>query len=143
MNDFGEHARRGHARAETRPRRGLGAGFFDELTLRGVQRRLVRLELSRGQLPEPAAGGVTILAQQAHALLIVDRHGGCAAGMVHDLESGTMAVRKRHFVDRERDHAATEMSRAFQLRSIVGHRGSVTGVPDPRTVRACTPRESF
>ena len=44
-------------------------GFLAQLALRGIQRRLVGLELAAGQLPQPAVGDIAVLPQQADAQL--------------------------------------------------------------------------
>jgi hypothetical protein len=76
----------------------MRAGFLGKFALRGHERLLVRLELSGRQLPEPAAGDVTILTQETYARLRIERDHRRASGMVHDIKLCTMAVRQYDFV---------------------------------------------
>src|ERR1700743_714941 len=88
-------------------------GFFDELALCSEERRLIGLELSGGKLPDPPVRHVTILPQQAHALLRIDGHYRGAARVANDLQLGPVSIRQHHFIGRDRDHSTAEMESLF------------------------------
>src|SRR5262245_7518583 len=108
MNDFCKNAGRTQLVAETAPLPGAHAGFLFELALRGLERRLAVVDLSGGQLPDPALRGMPELAQQAHASPLVDGDDCSAAGMMDDLQVRDRAVRQGHALDRQPHHAALE-----------------------------------
>ncbi len=66
--------------------RGADPGLLGELAPGSDLGWLGRFEFSGRQFPDPAAGDVTVLAQQAHLLQVIEGHDGRAAGVVHDLE---------------------------------------------------------
>ncbi len=109
MHRLAQHARRRGAGAETLPTTRNSAGFLDELALCGRERWLVRFELARGQLPYIAARCVSMLTQQANAVLVVERDDGGATRMVDNLELRAMAIRQGDVVDGHRDHTAAKL----------------------------------
>src|SRR5580700_9599040 len=113
MQYFAEHTRRAQVAAEARPALGDEARLFNELAPCSLERRLIRLELARGQLPNPALRDVAVLPQQTHARLAVDRDYDGAPRMVHHLELGVRTVGQRHFIDRDVDHPTAEVGRTL------------------------------
>ena len=108
-----------------------------ELALRGDERRLVQLEFAGGQLPQPAVGDVAILTQQAHALLGIERDRGGAAGMMHDVKFGAMAVRQHDLIDGDVDHASAKLAGLFKASS-----RKRSGAARVRTSENCGARSS-
>src|SRR6185503_17869183 len=99
---------RGQVIAERVPRGGLHAGLLFELAARRVERRLAIVDLAARQFPDPTAGDVTELAQQADTLVLVDRNDGRAARMLDDLQLRDRPVRQLYALDVQLDDAAGE-----------------------------------
>src|SRR5688572_14091289 len=108
MNDFCKNAGRGNVVTERAPRGGRHACFFFELAARGIEWRLAIVDLAGGQFPDPTVDGVTKLAQQADAIVGVERNHRGAAGMADDFEIRDRAVRQLHALDVHFDDAAGE-----------------------------------
>src|SRR5207302_719231 len=102
-----------------------------ELALCGEERRLVGLELAGGQLPQPAAGDIAILPQEAHASLLVQGDRGGTTRMMHDLEERAVAVREQHLVGGDADDPSAEV----QGLVVRLHAAIVTAVPRRRAGR--------
>jgi hypothetical protein len=109
--------------------RGACAGFLGELALRGHERLFVRLELSGRQFPEPPAGDVAILTQEAHARLRIERDHRSASGVMHDIKLGAMAVRQYDFVDRDVHNASAKVIGA----ALQAHARKPSDAGSPRT----------
>ena len=102
VQHLGEHPRRGQAGAERAPRARAHTSLLCQLTLRGRERRLARLELARGQLPQPAAGDIAVLAQQTHPPGLVEGDGSGAARVMHHFKLGAPAVGQQYQVGASR-----------------------------------------
>ena len=68
---------------------------------------LAGVELARAVI-HPAAGGVTVLPEQADAVLIVDGDDRRAARVMRDLERRDRAVGERYLLDSEPDDPTPE-----------------------------------
>ena len=95
MHYFSEYAWRADDFPHGLPMAGAQARLLFQFTLRGGQGRLARIQLAGGQFPQPAAGRVPVLPQQADTILVIERHHGGASGVADDLKLGHRAVRKR------------------------------------------------
>src|SRR5687768_6634643 len=91
-------ADRGVEHAETGPVRRDVAGLFQQLALRGVEVRLARLELARGDLDELARVRIAELPLEEHRAVVEESHDGDRAGMADVLAVRLRAVRKPHRV---------------------------------------------
>src|SRR5581483_5573965 len=98
---------------EAEPLPGTHSGFLHELPLRSDDRRLVRLELARRQLPKPPVCNVAVLLQQANTVLAIDGNRRCTTRMVNDFERCQVTVRQSHLVRGKRDDPAAEVHAAF------------------------------
>src|SRR5579864_3093434 len=92
MQHLGEHPWGTQGRPEALPVIRTDAGFFYQLALCGFERRLVGLEFSGRQLPDPPAGHVSVLPQEADPLLGIESDDRSAARVVNDLEQRSMAI---------------------------------------------------
>ena len=111
MQHLREDARRAQIGVEAVPGACAHARLLGQLALRRNEGWLVGLELAGGELPQPPAGDVAVLAQQAHALLVIDGDNRRAARMMHDLELGPIPVGENDLIGGHGDDASTEMDR--------------------------------
>ena len=99
-------ARRGDQRAHGQPLVGGGAGLLPQFPPGGGQRLLALFPLAGGDLQQRAAEGVAVLPHQQHAAVILQRQNAHAAGMLHHLPHGGIAVGQQHLVPPHADDAA-------------------------------------
>ena len=72
------------------------ARFLLQLSLCGALRRFRYVYLARGQFPQPATGGMPVLAQQANPVFVIQCHNGRAARMTHDFQLHCLPIRQRN-----------------------------------------------
>ena len=94
-------------------------GFLLEFALCAHERRFAGVELARRQLVHPAASGVTVLPEQADAVLVVDGDDRRAARVMRDFERRDRAVGQPYLLDGEPDHPAPEDSRGLHAACVV------------------------
>ena len=133
MDHLGEDSRRAEVALQTLPMFRAHTRFFHELPLRGVKRRLVGLQLSRRQLPNPSFSHVAILPEQTDAILRVDCDDRRTSGVMHHFKLGAMAVRQYDFISRHPDDPAAEvLSLLFGFHS--GKSGTLIEVRQPHLI---------
>ncbi len=106
--------------AERVPSRGDQTGLFREFSLSGYSWAFARVQLASGNLPEPAAGDVAILAQQAHPAPIVDRDSRCTTRMANDFEVNVTSVWQTHTLDLDIDNLALKHGALWQVSRVIG-----------------------
>ena len=87
---------------------GSHPGFLLEFALCAHEWRFAGVELARRQFIHPAASGVTVLPEQADAVLVVDGDDRRAARVMRDFERRDRAVGERYLLDSEPDDPAPE-----------------------------------
>jgi len=133
MDHLGEDSRRAEVALQTLPMFRAHTCFFHELALRGVEWRLIGLQLSRRQLPNPSFSHVAILPEQTDAILRVDRDRRRTSGVMHHFKLGAMAVRQHDFISRHPDDPAAEvLSLLFGFHS--GKSGTLIEVRQPHLI---------
>ncbi len=88
-------------------------GLFDELTLRGDERGLVRLELPGRKLPDPSVRDIAVLPEQAHSILRIDSHYRGAPRVTDDFQLGPISIRQHDLIGSDRDDAAAKVKSLF------------------------------
>src|SRR5579862_908464 len=131
---FSENSGRAHITAKLLPAAGARARLLDELTPGGLRRGLGGLQLSCGQLPDPAADGMAVLTQQAHASQVVDCHDCRTTRMTDNLKIGHVSVGQADGLYIDDDDATLEHSANFQR----AHRREPSGLL-PRALPEMSP----
>lgn len=86
------------------------ARFLYELAFRGFERWLAGLQFPGGQLPDPAAGDVAVLPQEAYPPLRIDGDNRSAARVVNDLERRSMSIGEDDLIGGDRNDSPAKVN---------------------------------
>jgi hypothetical protein len=108
VDDLGENAGRAVQMPERIPGGRDQPGLLGELALRGCRRSFAGVQLPGRELPQPTAGDMPVLTQQANPAALIQRHRRGPARVTDHLEVDVTPVRQANALDPHVDDLAVK-----------------------------------